>query len=71
MANEERHVTMVAWPKEAATMTVRDTVPICIKLCEPICADSKYEIGITLFDRDVATIKIAGSTRYYNCQEKP
>lgn len=49
---------------------VRDTVPVCIKLCEPICADSRYEIGIDIFDRPVAKITVAGTTRFYNCREK-
>jgi hypothetical protein len=50
---------------------IRDTVPVCIKLCEPICADSRYEIGIDIFERPVAKITIGGVTRFFNCREKP
>ena len=49
---------------------IRDTVPVCIKLCEPVCADSKYEVGVEIFDRPVAKITIGGLTRFYNCREK-
>lgn len=71
-------VHIVEWPKEPlsmnaamdATLTVRGEVPVCIRVCEPICARSEYSIGITIFDRPVATISIAGETRIYNCDEK-
>jgi hypothetical protein len=78
MANgESRTISIVAWPKEPATVnatldstvTVRGQIPLCIRLCEPICARSEYTIGITIFDRPVATISIAGLTRFFNCQE--
>jgi hypothetical protein len=81
MANQERktgpitHVdptTPAASTEQPATniVIIRDTVPVCIKLCEPVCADSKYEIGIDVFDRPVAKITIGGLTRFYNCREK-
>ena len=44
-------------------------VPVCISLCEPICAKSEYDIGITIFDRPVATISVRGLTRLFNCRE--
>ena len=69
MPNEERRVTIVAMPDEPVGMVVRETVPVCIKLCEPICARSEYEIGVTVFDRPVATIKVAGLTRFFNCEK--
>ena len=53
-----------------STVFVKGEVPICIRLCEPICAKSEYAIGITIFDRPVATITIHGQTRLFNCDEK-
>lgn len=52
-------------------VTVKDTIPVCIKLCEPICAESDYRIGIDVFDRPVANISIRGLTRLFNCRETP
>jgi len=54
----------------AMKVAVRDTVPVCLKLCEPLCAKSDYSIGITIFDRPVATISIRGLTRLFNCQDE-
>lgn len=51
-------------------LSVPQTVPICIKLCEPICARSDYTIGITLFDRPIISITIRGLTRIFNCSEE-
>lgn len=42
------------------------TIPICFSLCEAICADSDYTIGLTLFDRPVITIKLRGRTRIFS-----
>jgi hypothetical protein len=47
-----------------------ENFPVCIKLCEPICAESRYQIGIVIFDRPVATITIKGITRLFNCDEE-
>jgi hypothetical protein len=69
MPNEENKTAIVAWPEEPAAVVVRDTVPVCIRLCEPVCADSRYEIGMTIFDKPVATITVKGTTRFYNCRE--
>ena len=54
----------------AMNLVAKDTIPVCIKLCEPICAKSDYTIGITIFDRQVATITIRGLTRLFNCLEE-
>mgnify|MGYP000899237718 FL=1 len=112
MATEERKVTIVAWPKEAALLehrftsdkpcrvsvsfeekppahvvietskekpffvdmdmkvTPTKTIPVCLKVCEPICIKSDYTIGVDIFDRPVANIKIRGLTRVYNCREE-
>jgi hypothetical protein len=76
--NQTNIVHIASWPKEPAAVnmsmdsavTVRSEVPLCIRLCEPICARSEYNIGITIFDRPVATISISGMTRLFNCDEK-
>lgn len=52
-------------------VTTREAIPICIKLCEPICAKSDYMIGINIFDNPFASINIRGMTRIYNCREQP
>ena len=54
----------------AMNLIAKETVPVCIKLCEPICADSEYTIGIVIFDRPVATITIKGRTSLSNCREE-
>ena len=77
MANGNDTVNIVTWPKEPlnvnaamdSTVSVRGQVPICIRICEPICAKSEYSIGITIFDRPVATITVSGQTRLFNCDE--
>jgi hypothetical protein len=51
-------------------VSARQPVPLCIKLCEPICVRSDYEIGITLFDRPIISITVRGMTRLYNCNEE-
>jgi hypothetical protein len=51
-------------------LSAREPVPICIKLCEPICARSDYTIGITLFDRPIISITIKGTTKVFNCNEE-
>ncbi len=51
-------------------LAVKQPLPVCIKLCEPICVDSDYVIGITLFDRPIISIAIKGRTRIYNCNEE-
>jgi hypothetical protein len=49
----------------------KEPFPVCIKLCEPICARSDYAIGITIFDRFVAAISIRGETRLAACDQAP
>src|SRR5712691_10245309 len=46
----------------------REVIPLCIKVCEPICARSEYTIGIDIFDRPVAAITVRGQTRFFNCK---
>jgi hypothetical protein len=47
----------------------REVVPLCIQVCEPICADSEYTIAIDVFERPVAAITIKGRTRLFNCRD--
>jgi hypothetical protein len=49
----------------------REPIPICIKVCEPICAESNYTIGINIFDNPFASITVRGLTRLFNCQDTP
>ena len=48
----------------------RETIPICIKVCEPICVRSDYDIGITVFDRPTAAITVRGQTKIHMCKEE-
>jgi hypothetical protein len=73
--NGENTLRIVAWPEQPLTtrqtseqtVSFRGEIPVCIRVCEPICARSDYTIGITLFDRPVATINVSGTTRIENC----
>jgi hypothetical protein len=47
----------------------RQPVPVCISLCEPICARSDYTIGVAIFDNAFASITVRGLTRLFNCKE--
>lgn len=70
------HVIVASLPERplqvAMNMALRATeaVPLCISLCEPICAESSYTIGITIFDRPVISITIRGRTRLSGCREE-
>jgi len=52
-------------------VSARRPVPLCISLCEPICAKSDYRIDIAIFDQPVANIVIRGLTRLFNCKDEP
>jgi hypothetical protein len=54
----------------AMDLSARAPLPICIKVCEPICARSEYVIKIEIFDRPVATISVTGKTTIFNCNEE-
>ncbi len=51
-------------------VAAREVIPVCIKVCEPICAESNYTIAIDMFDRPLAAITIKGLTRIFNCGDK-
>ena len=50
-------------------LKVKDPVPVCISLCEPICAKSDYMISLNFLDRPVGSISIKGMTKLFNCFE--
>ncbi|MCP4680474.1 MAG: hypothetical protein GY854_34320 [Deltaproteobacteria bacterium] len=52
-------------------LAAEEPVPVCVSLCEPICADSKYNIGLRVFDQDVAQVDIQGRTKFGPCDETP
>jgi hypothetical protein len=47
-----------------------EALPLCIKLCEPLCAESNYVIGISLFDRPIISITVRGVTKLASCREE-
>lgn len=51
-------------------LSAKEPVPICVKVCEPICARSDYRIGIEIFDRPVATITVQGITKIFGQPEE-
>lgn len=51
-------------------VSAEDTFPVCISLCEPICADSSYTVGVEIFDRPVGVIRFQGRTKVFNCREE-
>lgn len=55
----------------AMQVSARQPVPLCISLCEPICAKSDYRIDIAIFDQPVANILVRGLTRLFNCKDEP
>lgn len=52
-------------------VVAREPIPLCIKVCEPICARSDYTIGINIFDNPFASITVRGTTRLFNCDDQP
>jgi hypothetical protein len=48
-------------------LATKQDIPLCLKICEPICARSTYAITLDIFDRPVALIKIQGETRLAAC----
>lgn len=49
-------------------------IPVCLSICEPICLDSDYTVGISIFDNPFSTIRVRGRSKLFNCgdiQTKP
>ena len=57
-------------PLHLNMLTDGKVIPVCIKLCEPICAESSYKIGINLMGQSFAEIQITGITKIFNCRDK-
>ncbi len=55
----------------AMDVSAKRPLPLCVSLCEPICAKSDYRIDIAIFDQPVANIVIRGLTRLFNCKDEP
>ena len=51
-------------------VSTEDTFPVCVKLCEPVCADSSYTVGLEVFDRPVAVIRLRGGTKIFSVGEE-
>jgi hypothetical protein len=62
------NVTVVSWPD--FNVSAKAPIPVCIKVCEPICVRSEYVVSIDIFDRNVATIKVSGQTTIFNCNDQ-
>jgi hypothetical protein len=45
------------------------TLPLCIKICDPICAESNYKIGINLLGQPFVEIVVKGVTRLFSCKD--
>lgn len=54
----------------AMQLVAREPVPVCISVCEPICARSDYTIGIEVFGNPFASITVRGTTRLFACREE-
>ena len=47
-----------------------EALPVTFRLAEAICARSDYAVGIQFFDHHVATIRLAGLTKLFNCNDE-
>lgn len=51
-------------------VTVREDIGVCLKICEPICAESDYRVGISIFNNPFASISVRGITRLFGCSDR-
>ena len=51
-------------------VSVKEAVPVCIRLAEPVCARSEYTIGIDIFDKPFAGVTFRGQTIVFNYQDE-
>ncbi len=49
----------------------KNPIPVCISMCEPLCLDSDYTIGINIFDNPFSTIRVRGRSKLSNCRDTP
>jgi len=52
-------------------VSAKEPIPVCIKLCEPICARSDYTISLNIFDNPFASITVRGITQIASCSDEP
>lgn len=52
-------------------VSAKEPVPLCISICEPICARSDYQITFDIFDQPVGRIQVRGITRLFDCRDEP
>jgi len=70
------HVKIETSPKEPLHVDMKmgvsadDTIPVCLTLCEPICADSDYTVGLSILEKPLAAISIKGRTKLFNCDDE-
>jgi hypothetical protein len=75
-ADSPAHVIVSTGPNQPLAvdmdmqLSAKEPIPLCIKLCEPICAKSDYTIGINIFDNPFASITVRGMTRLFDCREE-
>ena len=69
------NVVIQNWPKNPMNvdmdmhLKVKEPIPVCISLCEPICAKSDYTISINILDKPLGSISVKGMTKLFNCFE--
>jgi hypothetical protein len=68
-----RSVRRLSSPEEDTKLehhfVVKEPIPICVTVCEPICVDSKYRIGFEFLRIPIGSIGIAGRTRISKCSD--
>lgn len=52
-------------------LKVVEDIPVCIKICEPVCAVSDYSVGIELLGQPLARINVQGKTILGPCEDQP
>ena len=55
----------------AMQVVAKRPIPVCISVCEPICARSDYVVGIQIFGNPFASIDVRGMTRFFQCRDEP
>lgn len=51
-------------------LKANEVIPVCIKLCEPICAKSEYKISVDLCEKPFMSVTLQGKTMLYGCSEE-
>jgi hypothetical protein len=63
-------VSMSLSPTPVVPGQPREPIPVCISLCEPICANCQCTIGIRILGIPIATITMKCQSRIHNCEEQ-